>query len=419
MDNESLENLLEKIAIINQKYEEMAKISGENFNVFSILNLTTNEVRTHSAFIAELLNPKGKHGLGNAFLKEFVDIIKRKLQQASMEGSLPKFEFVPEECTKVAVEYWLGSKTESTGGYIDILLTGTGNNHLIIENKINAGDQKNQLLRYHSFNENAPLIYLTLNGKAPSDWSTGKDENVLQNILCISYRDEIYQWLETCHKIAVNHPLLRETIKQYLNLIKILTHQTMETKEREEIIKEIAKSESQMKALQHLFEGNIWPEMRKHQMEELGKNLHSLNLRQNNAELNKDRDVFEFKSWTLTAKPEEQIPFGNPDYDFCFYKPEWKYVIFFQFGAEFSQLHYGIDVPPGYVTKNASPDAAKVFANALNQIGVRIEDPDWIWKTKLYEFDEISWYDKPTKGLELIIDKVNKITELAGNLMSS
>ena len=208
MDNVTLRTLLENVAIINLKYEEMAKISGENFNVFSILNLKTNEVRTHSAFIAELLNPKGKHGLGKAFLEEFVDIIKEKLRQTRKEGSPPNFEFVPEECTKVAVEYWLGYKTETEGGYIDILLTDKHNNHLIIENKIYAGDQKNQLLRYHSFNEKAPLIYLTLDGKTPSKWSTDGKENVLLNTICISYRDEIHQWLEVCQKHAVNNPLL-------------------------------------------------------------------------------------------------------------------------------------------------------------------------------------------------------------------
>ncbi len=417
MDNESLENLLEKIAIINQKYEEMAKISGENFNIFSILNLTTNEVRTHSAFIAELLNPKGKHGLGNAFLKEFVDIIKRKLQQAEKKDYLLPMRFDPSNCYEVAVEYWLGYKTETDGGFIDILLTDKRNNHLIIENKIYAGDQKNQLLRYHSSNEKSPLIYLTLHGKTPSERSTNNKENVLQNILCISYRDEIYQWLEACHKIAVNYPLLRETIKQYLNLIKILTHQTMETKEREEIINEITKSKSQMEGLQHLAEGNIWYAVRKHQMEVLGKKLHSCKLSQNNAEMNKDPDVFEFKSWTLTAKPEKQIPFGNMEYDFWFYKPGWKYIINFCFNAEFSQICYGVDVPPGINNKTVEACVLEKFSGILSPIGVQIRDPYWIWKTRFHEFDELSWYDKPTIGLELIFEKVLKITKLSEHLM--
>lgn len=411
MDNVTLRTLLENVAIINKKYEEMAKISGENFNVFSILNLKTNEVRTHSAFIAELLNPKGKHGLGKAFLEEFVDIIKEKLQQTRKEGFSPKFEFVPEECTKVAVEYWLGYKTETEGGYIDILLTDKHNNHLIIENKIYAGDQKNQLLRYHSFNEKAPLIYLTLDGKTPSKWSTDGKENVLLNTICISYRDEIHQWLEVCQKHAVNNPLVRETIKQYLNLIKILTHQTMETKEREEIIKEIAKSESQMTALQHLFEGNIWAEMRKYQMEELGKALKSDAWKPKLGEFN-------FTYWIPRQENEPEKLFGAPEYDFWFYKPGWKYVIYFCFDAEYSQLYYGVFVGE-YIKKEDVPQHIKQeYAAALNSIAGRIDDADWIWKTRFIEFEELSWFDKPTKGLELIIEKVILIEKLSGKLMN-
>ena len=56
-----IENLLIQIGAINKSYEKIAKLTGENFNIFEVLGLTTNEVRTHSAFIAELLNPKGSH----------------------------------------------------------------------------------------------------------------------------------------------------------------------------------------------------------------------------------------------------------------------------------------------------------------------------------------------------------------------
>lgn len=410
MDNESFKNLLEKIAIINQKYDEMAKISGENFNVFSILNLTTNEVRTHSAFIAELLNPKGKHGLDNAFLKEFVEILKQKLQQTSKEGSPAKFEFAAEEGTKVAVEYWLGYKTETEGGYIDILLTDNINKHIIIENKIYAGDQDKQLLRYYTFDTQAPLIYLTLDGKQPSESSTGKDENVLRNIICISYRNEIIQWLEACHKVAVNHPLLRETIKQYLNLIKILTHQTMETKEREEIIREIAKSESQMTSLQHLFEGNIWHAMRKHQMEELGNSLKSGDWKSKLGEFN-------FTYWKPIQENEPEKPFGFPEYDFWFYKPGWKYTVYFCFDAEYSQLHYGVFVGDEIKKEDVPQSIKNNFAEKLNSIARRLEDAQWVWKARFSEFEELSWYNKPTQGLELIIEKVKQITKLSDELM--
>ena len=70
-----LTQLLRKISevLINEKarHEELRK-RGESFNVFDILGLSTNEVRLHSAFLAELLNPNGTHGLGSQFLFAFI-----------------------------------------------------------------------------------------------------------------------------------------------------------------------------------------------------------------------------------------------------------------------------------------------------------------------------------------------------------
>ena len=37
--------------------------------------------------------------------------------------------------------------------------------------------------------------------------------------------DEILTWLGRCQQIAVQHPIIRETLLQYINLIKELTHQ--------------------------------------------------------------------------------------------------------------------------------------------------------------------------------------------------
>ena len=72
--------LLSGVSEIKKKYDEIAILTGENFNVFNILGLSTKEVRTHSAFIAELLNPKGSHGQGDTFLKLFVEQQKDKIR---------------------------------------------------------------------------------------------------------------------------------------------------------------------------------------------------------------------------------------------------------------------------------------------------------------------------------------------------
>ena len=48
------------------------------FNIFSILNVDRDEVHTHSAMLSELLNPKGSHGQGDAFLKLFLKDVVHK-----------------------------------------------------------------------------------------------------------------------------------------------------------------------------------------------------------------------------------------------------------------------------------------------------------------------------------------------------
>ena len=55
-------------------YDEHYK-RGDFFNVFNILGLRSNETRTHSAFLAELLKPNGSHGMGDAYLKSFISLM--------------------------------------------------------------------------------------------------------------------------------------------------------------------------------------------------------------------------------------------------------------------------------------------------------------------------------------------------------
>src|SRR4051794_25880711 len=62
--------LLRKLEIIKLKYA--AQYAEGNFNLFSILRQEHDEVHLHSAFIAELLNPRGSHGRGCVFLQHFL-----------------------------------------------------------------------------------------------------------------------------------------------------------------------------------------------------------------------------------------------------------------------------------------------------------------------------------------------------------
>lgn len=118
-----------------------------------------------------------------------------------------------------------------------------GNHAIIIENKIYAQDQPAQLLRYTNFaRDNYPhgyrLLYLTLDGKEACD-----DSAQGCPYQCISYKNEISKWLEECARISFDRPLVRETIRQYINLIKQLTNQSMGTLEDNKLVELVASPE--------------------------------------------------------------------------------------------------------------------------------------------------------------------------------
>lgn len=237
-DLNRMQHLLNNVSIISKKYEDIAKITGENFNIFSIMGMETDERYTHSAIIGELLNPKGSHGQGSVFLKLF-------FKEIAVLNEIEDFDY---DSADLQLEQHIGTinKEYTKGGYIDLLIKDN-KNCILIENKIYASDQKNQLVRYKNHYPNSVLLYLNLFGDKPSKDSSGKLAKD-KDYFIISYQNEITKWLENCYKEAVEQPILRETIKQYLNLVKGLTNQSINQKMSEEIIKMILNSEDYTKS---------------------------------------------------------------------------------------------------------------------------------------------------------------------------
>jgi hypothetical protein len=212
------EHLLNQVNGLLKSYEKLARSTGENFNIFSVMGMESNEVKTHSAIIGELLNPQGSHSQGSVFLKLFfaeIDELK----------SIENFDF---DNAAVKVEEHIGQINEeyTKGGYIDIVIHDR-HNVIVIENKIYAPDQQRQLLRYKNGYKDCKLIYLTLDGKKPPKESYyDLDEQInIEDIILVCYKNKILSWVESCHKESIQQPMLRETIKQYSNLLKKLTHQ--------------------------------------------------------------------------------------------------------------------------------------------------------------------------------------------------
>jgi hypothetical protein len=229
----NLELLLTQISNINKKYEEIYKFSGEKFNIFNLLNLSADEI-SHSKIIATLLNPKGMHEKGNKFIELFLDCIE--INDFSIEN------------IHTETEKFIGHISEdySTGGRIDIVLTNDKNQQILIENKIYANDQWNQLSRYNEYNPKAHLLYLTLFGNEPGENSTGKKGEF--EYIKISYKEHILKWLELCKIESIDNPLLRETITQYIVLIKQLTEQARSKEMQKEYLDIILKDADNVSA---------------------------------------------------------------------------------------------------------------------------------------------------------------------------
>jgi len=208
--------------IINHQ-KELAQLRGENFNVFSILKMESRENETHSAFLGELLNPYGSHGLGTIFLELFL----KQLDVSHLEV----------DSTTVKLEHYVGGVNFDTvsGGRIDIYIEDAAGNSICVENKIYASDQEVQIARYCNYNiDKNKVYYLTLEGGAPPEESSG-DKEIDADFYALSYKSEILEWLEQCQKEATRLPILRESINQYGILIKKLTNQLSDSKMEKEV----------------------------------------------------------------------------------------------------------------------------------------------------------------------------------------
>ena len=238
---DKLQTLLRSISeIVKQdaQHREEQRLRGELFNVFKILKLDTSETRTHSAFIAELLNPKGDHGVGDKFLRSFVNTI----------DCLKTLDFNTKDA-RVDVEFCIGNKNtkKDEGGRIDIIIR-SHNTAIVIENKIYADDQPCQLVRYRKYakkdTNDYRLLYLTLDGEEASEKSTRNKLKDQEDYYAISYGNEIIKWLAASLFYSIRHPIVRETIIQYQSLLRNLTKQNMDTKYKDEIFKIMVKPEN-------------------------------------------------------------------------------------------------------------------------------------------------------------------------------
>jgi len=155
------QKLEECLGIYQNLKAENKRLINQGVHDYSLINSllkANDEVRLHSRFIFSMINPDGLHYCGNKFLKVLLGLLPAELKN-----------FIDLENAKVSRER----------GNIDLLIHDD-NNFLIIENKLNAVDQKYQITRYIQYIQkeffedrkdiysNIVVVYLSKSRKEPS-----------------------------------------------------------------------------------------------------------------------------------------------------------------------------------------------------------------------------------------------------------
>jgi len=208
--------LCDEYSLIRDQAIKVALHHAPEFNIFDLLGVTRDEVRTHSSMIAELLNPKGNHGQGSMFLDLFVNMcLEKDPANLSFQQYLKHHE---NDFTNVLTEY------HTPFGRMDIVVLNPSIGFLcVIENKIDAYEQANQLERYADWiktmnkNRSYPynsLVFLTVRGYVPVTVGTNQ-------YIPLSYKSDILHWIESSLP-QIQAPIVHSTLIQYSQMVKRL-----------------------------------------------------------------------------------------------------------------------------------------------------------------------------------------------------
>jgi hypothetical protein len=181
-------------------------------NIFKFLEVETKE-NIHSSFIASVIN-------ASAFAKQkFVEMLNEECK-----NKIPDYTTL-----KASTEKVLSSDKLAR---VDIYLSDyekkgkRGNTRIIIENKIFAGDQKNQLKKYHDhlqLYENNALFYLTIEGKDASYYSKTNLNISNGDYYLLNYSDHIMRWLKEVKENKGITPKIKTYVEDYLAIIEELS----------------------------------------------------------------------------------------------------------------------------------------------------------------------------------------------------
>ncbi|MDZ5109720.1 PD-(D/E)XK nuclease family protein [Pseudomonas putida] len=222
---EKVQRLLDEVGGHVRESIERRTASGEGFNIFQITKIERAEVNTHSAMIAELLNPRGSHGKGARFLEYL-------LSDMGIEYS----------CSLRGAEVRKEQSFAADQGRVDIVVH-LRDQVILIENKIDAQDGYQQLKKYADAGKESRKVwhlwYLTKDGRDAEEFSHQGVE-----YRRVSYREHILNWLEQCITLSAETPALQHALIQYRNLVQKITGVSMTNALQSELTKLLSLGEN-------------------------------------------------------------------------------------------------------------------------------------------------------------------------------
>lgn len=227
-DKAKFSTLLSSYSIFRRLVNRLDTKEARGYNIFDIIKVNHLEEKVHTPFLTNLLDPKGTHSQGALFYESFIEILA---------ASLPYIRtFI---CSDYSYLNVIAEKNTGSFGEIDILLYNTHPIErfaIIVENKIWASDQKEQLSRYYRYAieslKVAPdrilLIYLTPYGNPASEisiqLSSAQKLQDSNSLLFISYKHHINQWLNSVLPY-VEANKVKQVLIQYIDTIKLICNE--------------------------------------------------------------------------------------------------------------------------------------------------------------------------------------------------
>ncbi len=221
MDTNEMNSFFAYMKNLSSRVNELKIKTPGTMNIAEIMNRNHLE-NQHSNIIAFLINPSEIHNhpeYGSLFLK-----LLKKEKKLGIEGQIIK---------KVIRE-----KSTDELRRMDIFIE-TDSDFIIIENKINAGDQENQIKDYVEYVKNQYevstkvfVVYLTKFGDNPSEKSISKNQLTIfkqnQQYASLSYSKDIMKWLSQL-TVKENEDVLKSGITQYIDVVKAITNKREES----------------------------------------------------------------------------------------------------------------------------------------------------------------------------------------------